>query len=168
MSGFSRGREGRRVYRKFATSGTVPELFRRNDFSRLYRVLPDVLPMSEVIARIANCMLAKSTLPDLQADIELFSRIVREAPLDQLNSLAYGVRDSQEDVQVIRHYYEIVQQIIPLLPLFKHDLDQQRSHSLRLKHATAFSGLGRNKEVPGRSFSSREGIAMRAKARNYK
>lgn len=82
MSGFSRGSEWRRVYRKFATSGAVRELFRHNDLPRLYRVLPDVLPMNEVIAHIANRMLAKSSLPDLQADIELFARIVREASFD--------------------------------------------------------------------------------------
>jgi hypothetical protein len=75
------------------------------------RILPNVIDVQQIVFRIANAMIRKTLLPDLDIRAKFLLGAVREPTLDELDSLFQTRLWGKENVNVIGHNYKLMQQI---------------------------------------------------------
>ena len=77
----------------------------------LYRVQPNVMDVEFVVLNVSNPVIGKSALPDLRIRTELFLRAMGEAALDELDRSLQGGLWSDQQMEVLGHQDEFVQEI---------------------------------------------------------
>ncbi len=108
----------------------------------------DIVSVPFVIHGVMDTIVVKFRLPNgTEVDQFLFGT-KRKPALNVLHGLFQGDgrRRSNEEMNMVRHDHEFVEQKAPLLAILLHDVNQESSHAMRLKDGLSCIGDGSDKK----------------------
>jgi len=105
-----------------------------------HRIEMDVLEMFLVVRGIANSMIGKTSLPDFEIGSEFLLCSVRETTLDELESTLQGDLRRDQEMEVIGHEDEFVEEI-GLASISEKSFEEETSPWLHLEERAALPRL---------------------------
>jgi len=139
--------------------GILPWRFNQ---SRLHRVLGNIFPIAQKALLVICPRLRKSALPDVSQVLKFPLQAIGESAFDELRGFFNGhiPTDCHEQMQVIRHDHEIMQEEFPRRHTGSQHVDQKHGIAFGLEDASSHAGFGGRKEntrrtqrVPGASVA---------------
>ncbi len=108
----------------------------------------DIVSVPLVTHGATDTMIVKARLPNGTGADEFLFGAERKSTFNVLHGLFQGNRRrrSDEEMNVIGHNHEFVQQQAALLAILLHDVDQGPGHAVRLKNGVSSIGNGSNKK----------------------
>src|SRR5205807_8169907 len=97
-------------------------------------VPPNISTEGEIFFSVPHPPIIVAGLPDFMDESQLFFRSKREPAFDHLHSSFQSVDRSDQQVKMIGHHNELMQQVFVSLPVMKQDVNEKAGHSIGLQY----------------------------------